>query len=220
MRRQTVLLSVLAAVLVVAMYWMLMFKPQREEQAALEEQIVAQQDRQLQLQLELERYRAVRDRAPELEAELAAASAVVPGNASLPAAIAQVQRAAEDARVTVHAVSTSRPSPLPDSQEELTAIDLTATVEGSYFQLVDFFRRIEDPTITPRGLQWTSVTVAEDEYPILTVNLGGTLYTRAPSLPAPAAPAEDPDAADPDAEGDGQPQDDDETVGVEAMGGE
>jgi len=223
MRRQTVLLSVLAAVLVVAAYYMLMFRPQREEQAAVEEQITAQQDRQLQLQLELERYRAVRDRAPELEAQLTAASAIVPANAALPAAIAQLQRAAQEAGVTVTAVSTSRPSPVADSEQELTSIALNADIEGSYFQLVDFFRRVEDPAITPRGLHWTNVTVAEDEYPLLRVTLGGTLYTRAASSPAPATP-EDGETADPFADGEGtdtSPDDDVENVDVDiAMGGE
>ncbi|MFA9445653.1 hypothetical protein [Egicoccus sp. AB-alg6-2] len=197
MKRQTILLVVLASVLVTSMYWFLMFRPQREELAAVETRIVAQEDEQARLRLELERLQLIRDRAPEVEAELTAMAAIVPEDTALPAAVAQLQRAADDARITMLAVSTSRPSPLPESVQPITAIDLTAQVEGSYFQLVDFFRRIEDPTITARGLQWTNVTVARGEYPLLTVSLSGTIYTLAPSTPPP------PEAeADTDAEGD------------------
>ena len=176
MKRSQVLLSILAGALVIALFYVLLWSPAREDLAELEQQIAAQQTQQQQLQQEITRLRAVRDEAPEVEAELAAAEAIVPRDPALPSALRQLQSAADESGLVLSTVSTSRPAAVDGSSDGLSSIDVNVQLGGGYFQLVDFLRRIEDPTITPRGLIWGSATVTVAEYPTLTVSMSGRLH--------------------------------------------
>jgi Tfp pilus assembly protein PilO len=205
MRRQTLLLSLLAGVLVVAMYWMFMLKPAREELAAVEDQIAQQRVQQEQLEQQILRLKEVRAQSPEIEAKLLAAATVIPTQEALPALLRQLQAAAEDAGVDLGAVSTSRPTPIDGIVPATASIDISLQLDGHYFQLVDFLRRIEDPTLVPRGLQWMSASIVRGEYPELNVSLTGRVFAQLPVAPAVEEPAPAPD-------GDGaeQPTDDPE----------
>jgi Tfp pilus assembly protein PilO len=197
MKRQTLLLSILAAVLTVALFWLLLFQPKRAELADLEVDIAAEIDQQRLLEADLVRLRQVRETAPEVESQLAAAEAIVPRDAALPSALRQLQIAADEAGVVLQSVTTSRPIQLEGATPGLSRINVNVQLLGSYFQVVDFLRRTEDPAITPRGLLWNDSSLSKQEYPQLVASLGGTVYALLPSAP-PAAPAEE---IDPEAEG-------------------
>jgi Tfp pilus assembly protein PilO len=195
MKRQTLLLCALVAVLVVALYWLTLFKPQREELEQVQAQIVAQEAQQRDLETQLLRLRDVRNRAPEIEAELAAASAVIPDHEALPRLLSLLQSAGDDSGVTIQGVTTGRPNLVAGTSPEVASIDVTLQLQGGYFQLVDFLRRIEDPAITPRGMQWTTASLSRGEYPTLNLNLGARVFA---SVPADPAPAEAPGETEPD----------------------
>ena len=198
MKRSQVLLSILAAGLVIALFYVLLWSPAREDLAELEEQIAAQQTQQQQLQQEITRLRAVRDEAPEVEAELAAAEAIVPRDAALPAALRQLQVAADESGVVLQSVTTSRPTAIAEGPAGLSSIGASMQLFGGYFQIVDFLRRVEDPAITPRGLTWGNATLAlGSEYPELNVSLTGSMYAliAVPAVPEPAVP-DDTEAGD------------------------
>lgn len=201
MSRIQILLTAVVAILLVAVFYVLLFQPAREEQAALLEQIAAEQTQQTQLNAEIGRLRAVRERAPEVEAELAAAEAIVPRDAALPSALRQLQLAADEAGIVLQSVTTSRPAPIDGAPEGLQEIAVNVQLVGGYFQAVDFLRRVEDPQITPRGLDWNSATIAEEStvgYPSLAFVLTGSLYAviDSPAPPETAAPVEGDAAAD------------------------
>jgi Tfp pilus assembly protein PilO len=205
MKRQTVLLAVLAAILVVTLFWLLAYQPSRTELAEVQEQIAAQQQQQLQLEGELRRLQDVRLDAPGAEAALAAAEAVIPRDAALPAALRQLQVAADESGAVLRSVSTGRPAQVEGGTEGLSAISVNVELLGGYFQVVDFLRRIEDPAISPRGLRWASVTVAKDEHPTLAANLSGDVFTMLPSAPPPppvGEPTEDESELETEAEAD------------------
>ncbi len=86
--------------------------------------------------------------------------------------------------MTLLSVSPSRPSAAPGELAELAEINLSLSVEGSYFQLVDFLRRIADPSITPRGITWSALAATPSEYPTLAISLTGKMFAL---LPAPVA---------------------------------
>jgi Tfp pilus assembly protein PilO len=188
MKRSQILLSSLSAVLVIALFYFLLFQPAQEEVAELEIQIAAELQQQATLNQEIARLRAVREQAPEVEAELAAAEAIVPRDAALPSALRQLQIAADESGIVMQSITTSRPNQLPDALEGLSSVDVSVQLVGGYFQVVDFLRRVEDPTITPRGLEWVSANVARtDEYPDLNVSLTGALYALV-TVPPPPEP--------------------------------
>lgn len=205
MKRSQILLAVLAAVLVIAIFYVLLFQPAREELAALEVDIATEQDVQRELAAEIDRLRLVRDEAPEVEARLAAAEAIVPRDEALPAALRQLQLAADESDVVMLAVTMAPPAAVDEAEPGLSSIEISLQLDGEYFKIVDFLRRVEDPMITPRGLEWLNLTVARaDDYPTLSVTLTGRIFAL---LPAPPPPA---DASDETATGDATPEGDED----------
>ena len=199
MSRLQIVLTVLIGVLLVVIFWFLVYTPAQDEIEELETQIEQQQAQQAQLETQLERLRTVRSNAPEAESQLAFARSIVPDDPSLPSMLRQIQSAGDDAGVTLTVVTASRPAMI-DEEIGLAEMGLTVQVAGTYFQSVDFLRRLEDPTITPRGLLWESLSVARTaEYPELTLNLGGTIFTMSTAADIPEE-EEEPEEPAPDAE--------------------
>jgi Tfp pilus assembly protein PilO len=212
MSRTALVLSVLGAVVVIVLFAIFVFQPAREELAEVEDQIALEQTEQERLEGEIERLRLVRENAPNVEAELAAADAIVPRDPALPALVRQLQLAADEAGIVLTSVSTSRPVELEAAPEQgLSSIDVSAQIEGGYFQVVDFLRRIEEPDITPRGIVWVnaSVTRNDETYPDLNVALAGRAFAvlTVPPPPEPE-PAPESEAADEGADVDVDVEDD------------
>lgn len=196
MNRTALLLSVLGAVVVIVLFFVFVFQPARDDLAEVEEQIALEQDEQERLEAEIERLQLVREDAPSVEAELATADAIVPRDPALPALVRQLQLAADESGVTLSSVATGRPAELEEAPEEgLSAIDVNTQLEGGYFQIVDFLRRIEEPSISPRGITWINATVTRDEdsYPDLGVTLAGRAYA---VVDVPLPPEPEPEAED------------------------
>ena len=205
MNRIAVLLTALGMVLVVALFFVVVFQPLREELDDVEEQIAQEQTQQATLQQEIARLREVRERAPGVEADLAAADAIVPRDPALPALIRQLQSAADESGMVLSSIATSRPAELAEVAEPgLSSIEVNGQLSGTYFQMVDFLRRIEDPAITPRGVTWASTTVnrADDTYPELQFNLSGRAYAVIEQPLPPEPEPEDTDVEDTDADAD------------------
>lgn len=208
MTRVQIILAALGAVLLVVLFWLLLWSPQQEELESVRGQIEDAQAQQSQLAAERDALRAVREEAPGVEAELAAASAVVPPDPALPSALRQLQSAADEAGVVLQTVSPARPSQVDGADQGVSRINVSAQVSGTYFQLVDFLRRIEDPEITPRGIVWNSVNLARAEYPTVTATLNGSMFTRLPGPPP--EPEEDEDVDDDDADVEVEIEEDDQ----------
>jgi Tfp pilus assembly protein PilO len=184
MKRTHVLLAALAAVLLSVSFWLLLWQPKQDEIVATREEIQATQDQQRMLEAELVHLRSVRESAPEAEAQLAAAGAIVPERPNQPSLLRQLQAAADDARLTLTSVNFGRPpETLPEGQT-IASLPTNLAIEGGYFQIVDFLRRIEAPDITPRGVLWDSITVTEGEYPTLIAALSGRTFAAAVTPPA------------------------------------
>lgn len=195
MTRVQWLLTGLAAVLVVVLFWLLLWSPLRddlEEVRAETEQIEAEQQ---QTAARITALEAVRDEAPQQEALLAASESVLPRDSALPGFLRQVQQAADDSGLTLLGVSPERPTPVEEAEAEgLHRINVAMELEGSYFQLVDFLRRLEDPSITPRAMLWSSLAISGDpeEHPTLQMSMQGDLFAVLPATPPEGeAPPED-----------------------------
>lgn len=176
MKRSQVLLAALGGVLLIALFFFSLYQPERERLAEVEAAIAAEADTQTQLNAEIARLRLVRETAPEVEAQLAAAEAIVPRDPALPAALRQLQLAADEAGVVLESVATARPVLVDGSGDGLSSIVVTVQLQGEYFQVVDFLRRVEEPSISPRGLVWSNASVGLDSYPDLAVSLSGNVF--------------------------------------------
>jgi Tfp pilus assembly protein PilO len=205
MRNPRALLGMLAVLLVGVLFWLLAWSPKQDEIVALDEEIAAAQAQQAQLRTRVQELESIRAEAPEVASLIAASEAIVPTDPALPSALRQLQLAATESNVKLRSVAPGRPQPVEaptitlEPGTELVSFDLTVLVEGSYFQIVDFLRRIEDPSVTPRGLRWTQLaaSVPDGEYPTLNVDLVGRLYSVVPAGGTPEPPAPEPeDGAD------------------------
>jgi Tfp pilus assembly protein PilO len=214
MNRTMLALSVLGSVLLVVLFWLLLWSPKQEELELALAEIETVQAQQVETEGRIRALEGVRERAPELEAELAAGEAVLPRDTALPSALRQLQTAADEAGATLVSVSPGRPVAMEGADATLGQIPVNVELRAGYFQAIDFLRRLEDPTISPRGLTWTSLDLSVDEYPRLTVILAGQLYAELAAPPAPEAVVETPagdtaedgtvlesDGTDPESEG-------------------
>jgi Tfp pilus assembly protein PilO len=178
MSRQAKLLAALLALAVVGLFYLFGFKPQEDRRADLQEQVAAARAEQDAARLQVAHLEGVRAEAPRIEAQIAAAEAVVPRSNALPGTLRALQMAASDSGVTLTSVAPGRPVAVEGATNGLSRLDLSVGATGSYFQLVDFLRRIEDPAITARGVVWGngSISADQDSYPELTANVSGAMY--------------------------------------------
>lgn len=183
MNRQVALIAGLAAVLVVVAFYMLGWRSQSERIADIEAEIVAVEQEQTVLQQRIVRLQDVRARAPEFEAQIVVAESIVPREHALPSALRQLQTAADDAAVELVSVSPGRPGAVGEGG--LAPIALSVQVTGSYFQVIDFLRRTEDPTITPRGVTWTQIALSPSDHPTLNASISGSMYAIVGEAPGP-----------------------------------
>ena len=195
------LLTGLLCVLLVVGWYFLLFQPTSEDIEDVRADTEATLVQAANERARAEELRAVRRTAPEAEARLAAGQTVVPQDAAMPALLRQLQQAADDAGVRLTTISPGSPSVQTRDDEEFAVIDVSLAINGTYFQVVDLARRIEDPLLTPRALEWTSASISPSEYPELTVTLSGQVFARGvEELPTievedePEEPVEDEDA--------------------------
>ena len=191
--RMTLLLVLLGAVLLVVLWYLFLFKPASEDLAQVNEEIEAAQAEQDQLRVQLAQLQDIRADSAELESTLAAYETLVPSGPGLPSLLRQLQTAANDSGMELRAVSPSAPSPLEFGEDgpataDIQSISLTVELEGGYFQLVDFLRRVEDPVIVGRVLLVDALTVGLEEYPTLTVGITARAFTTGEAGGVPEAP--------------------------------
>lgn len=200
MNRMTGLLAVLGAVLLIVVSFLFLIKPKMDEVAELEVQAEDIRSQQAQVETQIRALQEVRATSPNLEAELAAVGAIVPSDPSLPATLRQLQVAADDSGVTLVSVAPGAPASAGSTDvPELATISLSLSLEGGYFQVVDFLRRVEDPRLTARGILVNDLAASPAEYPTLAVTVSGTMFSL---LEAPVAPVEEADPTETATEGD------------------
>lgn len=196
MTRRAPLLVAITAVVLTALMWFVLFAPERQEQAALREEIdtvVAQQNVQ---RLQIARLEEIKANELDVRADIARLEQYIPDGAAQPSAIRQFQLVADASGVEITSVTFAQPvavtgAPAPPAAGTLLAsVPVSITVEGGYFQVTDFLRRVEAET--PRAVLVDSVTITEAPQPIgfptLSVTLATRLFTVVPTSAVPAPP--------------------------------
>jgi type II secretory pathway component PulM len=112
MKRATLLLTGLGLVLVLVGWYLLVWSPRAEAITTAEAQIVEVQAQQATTQARIGDLQGVRETAPQLQAELAAAESLVPGDTALPSALRQLQTAADESGATLVSVAAARTQPV------------------------------------------------------------------------------------------------------------
>lgn len=220
-------LAGLGMVLVLVAFYFLLYRPAGDEIVAAEAAAQVARDQQAEQQQRIRALEQARTEAPDVEALLATARSVIPDEVAMPSALRQVQDAADGAGIEIMALTPSTAQPWP-ADPTLSQVAVSMQVKGSYFQVVDFVRRIEDPRLTARAMVGDFIVLSTETYPTLTVDLSMRMFARTPVSPGavedpaageagtadtPAPPAADAPAGDAPAPA---PADGGEDVNVEA----
>ena len=198
MRRPQVIGVLVALVLAVAFYFLL-YKPADERQVALEAETVTLEEQQARLRSEIATLRAIEREQVAINAARARLLEYIPEGSSLPSAIRQFQRAADDSGVDIFSVTFGDPSvPDPatgavpadtgDPATTLTNLPVTMVVNGGYFRTVDFFRRVE--VEVPRAVLVQTVEIIEEptaRFPTLQTTWTGQMFAVLANEDIPAA---------------------------------
>jgi Tfp pilus assembly protein PilO len=186
--------GLVAALLLTVAFWFLLYKPKADEQSVLEQETADLQGQQVTLRAEVAQLRDIKKRQVEIRAQLARLRQYIPDGPAQPQVIRQLQVSGDRAGVDIISVAFGEPLvPVSEVDEAATPLDtgdegmilanipVTMVIEGGYFQVVDFFRRLE--VDVPRALlvQNLAIAEAEDGFPTMTTTWGGQLFTVVPT---------------------------------------
>lgn len=191
MTRRAPILVAIAAVLLTALWWYLLYQPRRVEEAALIEETTKLEDERANLKAQIVVLNEVRDNEDDYRSRLARLRAYIPDGPGQPDTLKALQQAADASGVEVFQTTFDEPELVegaPETNEELTAlarIPTLMTITGGYFQVVDLLRRIE--VDFSRAVKISTVTMAEEteeSFPELTVTATGHIFSVLPVLEA------------------------------------
>jgi type IV pilus assembly protein PilO len=187
--KQWIALGTVGMLAVLAAGWFLLVSPKRGEAAGIRDDVASQQTTNSALQTQLAMLKAQAKTLPEQQASLARVAAKIPDNPALPALIRALSKAADDTGVELVSLAPGTPGPVaatapaaatpsartpvaagaaapaasPFSPGVLTAIPLSINVVGGYFQVEQFFDRLEN---LARATKVTGFTMAPGTNPV------------------------------------------------------
>lgn len=216
MRSPKILIPAVAAVAVVAAFYMLVLSPKRDEAATLDGQIATQQQQIDASKALLTTYQDAKSRYKENYATVARLGKAVPADDDVRSLLVQLNSAAVKSGVTFHALNVGSaggsaaptttaagelapaPGTVPVGSAGFKAMPFSFGFEGTFFKLSDFFNRLEDFVsvqnkqldVTGRLLLVGSINVA----PVsgtkqLTATIGAASYLVPPATDVSGAPA-------------------------------
>lgn len=221
--RNLVVIGVLASVALLAAGWVFLVSPERSHAAKLKTDADGVRSSTSSLQTQLAMLRAQAKSLPAQRAKLQAISAKVPNNPAEPALVRALTKAADSAGVELTSIAPSTPAvmtapvapvapaatgaapaagtPPVAASLQVAAIALKITATGTYFELEQFQRNLENLSralksttisLAPGGdkVSSTSTTAASGGYTgTLTASIGATVYMTVERAAAPLAGA-------------------------------
>jgi Tfp pilus assembly protein PilO len=178
--------TLVVVALSVLLWWVAVVEPARQQVAALESETAALEADRAQLANQRASLLALRERAPILEEELQRLAAAIPADPDQERLLAVVQDAAAAAGVTFTSLAFTDPEPVDDAPAPgdprlvLGATTVSGGMRATYFQIVDFLRRLE--VGSPRVILVTAIAVTEAEagFPQLDATFSADIFSLIP----------------------------------------
>lgn len=188
MKRSSVLLVAAVTGLVVVLWYVVLFGPQRSEHRRLGEQVSAAQRQEQELRSTLVRLRQLEARRAAQEAELARLRRLVPPQPDVAGFILAANDAAVRSRVDW--VSVAPATAVAGTAGQPSTIAVSIAVNGDFFAVVDYLRHLErlDRLVVVDSLQ-LSVGGQGTGALRLAATMSARIFTTAPGAPAPGSPA-------------------------------
>lgn len=202
MRNRTPLLGLLVAVLLAVGFYFLLWSPGNDALALVHEETAQLETRRSTLRNEVAFLREVERNQDEIRAELARLETYIPTGIAQPEVVRQLQTVADEADTEILSMAFAPPAVVEGApatgtpETSLARIPVTMTIEGGYFKVADFFRRLE--VEVPRAVFVGDLTVekSEEGWPDIKATWIGDLFAVVPTtaIPPPAPP--EPEAAE------------------------
>lgn len=194
MRSRAPIFGVLAALLLGVAYYFLLYQPRNTELDEVRTETAQLETERDTLQNEVRRLQDIQAREVEFRASLSRLEEYIPSGIAQSALIRQLQLAADQSGVEITGVSFADPQPVAEASPTgvpgtvLGSIATSATVDGGYFQMVDFLRRVEVDITRAILVQTLSVVEGEEEFPQLSTTWNGQLFALVPDTTVTEAP--------------------------------
>ncbi len=188
--RTRLILTVVAAVLVVLIAYILLIRPRQSELSDVRAQVEQEENLTIQLRGQLDRLQDLQRNAPQLQAELDRIRDLVPQEHETPNFIFQVTAAAAAFGVEVVQLTPELPKPPPEGAQ-LAEVRVTIGGQGGYFAIQDFVRRLYN---LDRALRVDILDlVANENEPGITMTATARIFFESPAgvtgiAPAPTVP--------------------------------
>jgi Tfp pilus assembly protein PilO len=156
--RQWAVLTAMGCLAVLVAGWMLVVKPERSHAAQLRTQATGLQGDNNQLRAHVNQLRQMQKDIPAQQKTLAAIATKIPDNPALPALIRQLSAAADGAGVNLVSLAPGQPTTVATAAVQasspasktaavttspLASISVAINVQGSYFNVEQFFSAVE-----------------------------------------------------------------------------
>lgn len=193
------LIGAVVAIALVAGAWFGLYKPSLAKQEELEAETAELEAEQRDMRNEIVVLEEVKANEEDYRDDVSRLEEFVPNGVDQAAAVRQLQAAADAAGVEITGVTFGDPTVVegaPDTGQPGTAlasVSLSMIVDGEYFQVADFFRRVERDV--PRAVLTQSANLEESDegFPRLATTWGGQLFA---VMPVAAAETPTPTPAD------------------------
>jgi type IV pilus assembly protein PilO len=157
MKSRTIMVSVLAAVAIIVVWWMFLYSPARSDASKVNDDVNTAKEESRSLETQVKQVHDLERHAPEIKAQVERLRDAVPQQPELASFIDQANQIATDAGVDWASISPTDPSTATNAGE----IQLQITVNGGYYEVLDYLNRLDN---LPRlvVVDQISVTAAAD----------------------------------------------------------
>lgn len=149
--RRPLVLGLIGALLVLAVWWFLIFAPKQSDLADTRDDLELAQNEQQTLTLEKARLLKEQERIPAYQAALDQLAQAIPAQPDGAGLIEALNQMAQEAGLALTVVAPRPPAPpnVPGAQPanenpDYYEIGFSLSVEGPYFQALDFIARLEE----------------------------------------------------------------------------
>lgn len=197
--REVYIIAGVVAVVVIVAWYFLLLSPTRNDISSLNDQISAEQVSLAQAKQDVARLEQYKKTAPQARADIVSLSKALPGSTGVPSLLIELPQTASTSGVTLTSISNGQVQP----GTPFGIQTITLNVQGTYFDLEDFFYRLENYVqlhntqfvATGRLLQMTTVSVSGGSSSGTATSSGSPTLQAAVTLNAYLQPASTPPAA-------------------------
>ncbi len=146
MKSRTITVTVVAAIAVVAVWWLFVFSPTRSDASKASAELSTAKEQERTLDTQNKQLDDLKKHQREIDSDLKRLNKAVPQDAALAPFIDQANAIASATGVTWQSVTPTAPAApgAGATSGSADAIQLTITVQGPYFNVLDYINRLEN----------------------------------------------------------------------------